>query len=108
MAISVALVIVAIYSCEDFVLTRILSTQWLVFVGRISYGIYIFQTSMIFLASKILHVTSTGPITLANGLSLLMLMAVLDVSLSWAHYHFVETRFLKLRDTGFLRSAASR
>ncbi len=34
MAISVALVIVAIYSCEDFVLTRILSTQWLVFVGR--------------------------------------------------------------------------
>ncbi len=96
MAVSVAMIIVAIYSRKEFLLTRVLSAKCLVFVGKISYGIYIFQTAMIFLAAKLLH-TPTRPTTVAGGLALLTLTVILDVSFAWAHYVFIEARFLGLR-----------
>jgi len=107
MAISVAFVIVAIYSRKEFLLTRMLSWPFLVSLGRISYGMYIFQSSMVYLGLTIMRLPWAPNVNLGKGLTLLVITAILDVGISWVHYQLIEKRVLSLRDSLSLRRATS-
>lgn len=65
-----------------------LTNPALVYVGRISYGVYLYQTPVIWFVSNDLGV---------EGLAGLLLSIALSIALAALSFHLIETRFLKPR-----------
>ncbi|MBB3175905.1 acyltransferase [Variovorax sp. Sphag1AA] len=80
----VGLIIMGIASMEQFWLTRLLKLRPFVFIGTISYSLYLWQQ---------LFLSEHSPVTL--GFPLNILQAIVAATLS---YWLIETPFLKLKD----------
>jgi peptidoglycan/LPS O-acetylase OafA/YrhL len=106
MATAVASVIVNLVRDPDAPLARLLSYKPLVRTGRISYGIYLFHTSVLFVGTRLLNVSHVEN----HGLRLAMLLAFVwcgSICVAQVHYSLLERRVMDWRDRWELRSCDS-
>jgi peptidoglycan/LPS O-acetylase OafA/YrhL len=106
MAAAVASVIVNLVRCPDAAFTRLLSCKPLVRTGRISYGIYLFHTSVLFVGTRLLNASHVEN----PGLRLAMLLAFVwcgSVCFAQVHYSLVERRVMDWRNRWELRTRDS-
>jgi len=97
--IGMSLILSSIMQNSLTVLKQILRGKALVYLGRISYGLYVFHFGLLALASRIctdyLHLPMYQPANTTLTLTLGLALAVFSSVLS---YHFVETPFLRLKE----------
>jgi peptidoglycan/LPS O-acetylase OafA/YrhL len=96
MSITSAGVILAIFLQPHSLLSRVLSLSPIVFVGKLSYGVYLFHGPMVGALVRGLHWQTRA----LSGLEeLIGFLATLigSIVLAYAHYHVIEKRFLALR-----------
>jgi peptidoglycan/LPS O-acetylase OafA/YrhL len=98
MAATSALLTVALFLQRESLLSRALSWSPLVFVGRISYGIYLFHGPVWHLVARVMHLSSGAVGTLPQELAAFSIVFAATVAIAWLHYQMVEQRFLALRD----------
>jgi len=77
---------------------RILSCSPLVFVGKISYGIYLFHDPVWRMVAELMHLRSEAVGTVPQEVIAIVAVWAISVGVAWLHYRFVETRFLALRE----------
>ncbi len=97
-AITVAFLIAGLVLQPDSYLARMLSLRPLVFVGKISYGMYLFHF-LVF--GFVYHLTHPRP-GLQPPLATLFIFALVlsgSVAVAWLHYAIVEKRCLAWRET---------
>jgi peptidoglycan/LPS O-acetylase OafA/YrhL len=72
-----------------------LENRFMDFIGKISYGIYIYHVLIIFYLSRFLHATSRD----SAGWYLLIFLSVMIISVvvSYFSYHYFEKKFLQLK-----------
>ena len=99
--IGMALIVFSLVSKPDFIPAKILSVSPFVFLGKISYGLYIYHTLSLFLVEKVL-VAATNRAIEENTLPLLFASFMLTIFLSVVSYYALEKGFLKLK-TRFTR-----
>jgi peptidoglycan/LPS O-acetylase OafA/YrhL len=81
-------------------LSRCLRASWLQWLGRYSYGMYVFQLPLVTLlpmsaAVSALHWQGLSP--LATGIAYVALMFVLTCTIAMASFHLLEKPFLNLK-----------
>jgi peptidoglycan/LPS O-acetylase OafA/YrhL len=99
-AASVGLLIGSLVLQPDSYVARLLSLRPLVFVGRISYGMYLFH---FFAFGCVYHLTHQRPgVAQPASITLLTFTMVLGTTIviAWLHYIAVEKRCLALRERG--------
>lgn len=74
-------------------LIRGLSSPFLVFFGRYSYGLYVIHHPLLFLKPESLSATASLP----SRLLFILLATVVSVALAWVSWHLWEKRFLQLK-----------
>jgi peptidoglycan/LPS O-acetylase OafA/YrhL len=105
MSTSVGMVVLSLFLQQDSWLSRSLSCTPIVFVGKISYGVYLFHMLVWQLTAHGLQIL-TGPITTGKQeFVAVVLVCGGSVAVAWAHYNLIERRFLALR--GRLRFGAA-
>lgn len=85
-----ALVIVDLVGGRHSLLAGVLATRPMVFVGRISYGLYLVHFPVYYIVEDLMPAASL-PVRLAVKVTVSLLLA-------WASFSLVEKRFLKLKD----------
>jgi peptidoglycan/LPS O-acetylase OafA/YrhL len=73
--------------------SKLLTSPWIISLGKVSYGLYLLHLSGLLLAKSLIHP--------ASGIALLATKAVgfiLTTILAFASYRFVESPFLRLKD----------
>ena len=75
---------------RDSLLAQVLATRPMVFVGKISYGLYLLHLPVYFAVEK---VTPDAPLVVRLGRKVGVSLALATMSFYW-----VEKRFLKLKD----------
>jgi peptidoglycan/LPS O-acetylase OafA/YrhL len=88
----------------DAPLLRVPLFSWLVYLGRISYGLYVFHLLALALMMNVLSVPVLG-IPLSFGLRV-TLSFLLTVALAIVSYSWLEKPFLKLKERFTYRRAA--
>lgn len=74
------------------------SAKWLEYLGKISYGIYLFHIFGIVLAVKIFSdVFHMQLMNIGELILLIFLTMLISISLGWASYHFFEKMFLRIK-----------
>lgn len=96
-ATSVAGVILAIFLQPRSWPARLLAFRPLVFVGKISYGIYLFHVLVILAVRRTLHLHGIHDPSVAAELTVLATTLAGSVMVAWLHYRYVESFFLSLR-----------
>jgi peptidoglycan/LPS O-acetylase OafA/YrhL len=91
-------VLIAAYACGNFLfnensLIKIRKPNVLHHLGKASYGIYMFNPVVVFLALKFFSAD-----TLNNYLTFLAAVHIVVIGLALASYHFFEMPFLKLKE----------
>jgi peptidoglycan/LPS O-acetylase OafA/YrhL len=102
-AFATGLVVAALFIQRESWLARLLSWGPLVYVGKVSYGIYLFHPFVIGAVERTLRLRGNGsaPAQLAVFFSALAGSTLV----AGLHFQYVETRFLKLRDRKAKRDA---
>ncbi len=98
MSLVVGLVIIAIWLGARGGITRFLAARAMVEIGRVSYGIYLFESIAIFAAGKIVKMECGQFLCLLRNFALVM---ILSVTIAEAHYRIVERRCMALRERLF-------
>jgi len=98
MAAGAAMLTIALCLQPRSRLSRFLSWRPLVFVGRISYGIYLFHELLWNALARLMNLRAHAIGTLSQELAALSIVLLGSVILAWVHYRVVEIRFLALRD----------
>lgn len=98
MSASAGLLIVALFLNEDSILSRLLSVRPIVFVGKISYGIYLFQEIIWSGYARTFHLSNQAIGTLPQEMTALVVVTSLSIIAAAIHYRIVERRFFSLRD----------
>jgi peptidoglycan/LPS O-acetylase OafA/YrhL len=96
MALASGTLLAAIFLRPECWLGRILATQPLVGIGRISYGIYLFHAPLLLAFEAKLGFYSNY-IEPRSYLAVLSTLTILSIAVAALHYHFIERRFLALR-----------
>jgi len=100
-ACTVTVLILALLAQPSSAVTRALSWQPLVSLGKVSYGVYLFHTLIAWLLLRAAH--SAGFVQ-AGGSPLIIFTIAAPLVLigtwivAWLHYRFVERRFMAMRD----------
>lgn len=95
-ALSVAVIIAALWMGGSCALTRVLASKPMVEIGKVSYGMYLFQFFTISAARHLIRETSSWACLLSW-----VIAAALLIGLAEIHFQTVETYFLSLRDRIF-------
>ena len=98
MSASAGLLIVALFLNGDSGLSRVLSGKFIVFVGKISYGIYLFHEIIWSAYARTFHLSDGTIGTLPQEATALVVVTILSVTAAALHYRIVEKRFFNLRD----------
>ncbi len=69
----------------------------MVFVGKISYGIYLFHDPVWRMIARLMHLSFEAVGTVPQEVTAIIAVWTISVGVAWLHYRFVETRFLALR-----------
>lgn len=94
MATAVAGVILALFARPNSALSIVLSRKPLVFVGRISYGVYLFHPLIWRIVRPHFGSWADPPAVRAMALPLVLALSVL---VAWLHYRYIEDYFLSIR-----------
>jgi peptidoglycan/LPS O-acetylase OafA/YrhL len=97
-AATTALFVIALFLQPRSWPARILSWSPMVFVGKISYGIYLFHDPVWRMVANLMHLRSEAVGTVPQELIATVAVWTISVGVAWLHYRFVETRFLALRE----------
>jgi peptidoglycan/LPS O-acetylase OafA/YrhL len=73
--------------------SRLLRSDWVVRLGKISYGLYMLHFIALLLVLDLLHPPWGWKLLAAKGLGL-----AVTVALAWASYRWIESPFLRLKD----------
>jgi peptidoglycan/LPS O-acetylase OafA/YrhL len=98
MSLAVGLVIIAIWLGARGSVTRFLAWAPMVEIGRVSYGIYLFESIAIFAVGKIVNMEADKFLGLVWSFALVM---ALSLTLAELHYRIVERRCMALRERLF-------
>jgi len=97
LAITIFLAAVLARSLKPGILQRMFSADWLRWVGRISFGIYIFHALFLNLYTAItLRLVPVSRGMMFNGIRWLI-AAACTVALAWLSFNFMEQPFLRLK-----------
>jgi peptidoglycan/LPS O-acetylase OafA/YrhL len=97
MSIATSMVVLSIFLQQHSWLARSLSWRPLVFIGKISYGVYLFHMLVWHLVAHGLHKFSGPLITGPQNFAAVVLVLGGSVVVAWLHYNMVERHFLALR-----------
>jgi peptidoglycan/LPS O-acetylase OafA/YrhL len=97
MSASVGLVVLSLFLQQNSWLSRCLSWRPIVFVGKISYGVYLFHMLVWQLVGHGLEITTGSLSSGKQELAAVVLVWTGSVAVAWLHYSFVEQPFLALR-----------
>jgi peptidoglycan/LPS O-acetylase OafA/YrhL len=97
MAVATAAVLLAVLLRPQSLLARGLGWRPMVFVGRISYGIYLFHDPLWNALARVMGLGSGRVGTLPQEIVALLVTFFGSVALAWAHFVIVEKRFLAWR-----------
>jgi peptidoglycan/LPS O-acetylase OafA/YrhL len=98
MSVAAGLVIIAIWLGARGGVTRLLAWTPIVEVGRVSYGIYLFESIAIFAVGKVVNMEADRFLWLVRSFALVM---ALSLTLAELHYRIVERRCMALRERLF-------
>jgi peptidoglycan/LPS O-acetylase OafA/YrhL len=98
MSASAGLLIVALFLNEDSILSRLLSTRPMVFIGKISYGIYLFHEIIWSAYARTFHLSDGVVGTLLQEITAVAVVTLLSITAAALHYRIIERRFFSLRD----------
>jgi peptidoglycan/LPS O-acetylase OafA/YrhL len=96
MSLAVGMVVLSLFLQQNSWLARSLSCRPLVFIGKISYGIYLFHMLVWHLVGHSLPEIGSLSSGYTN-LGAVLLVLCGSVIVAWLHYNMVERRFLALR-----------
>jgi peptidoglycan/LPS O-acetylase OafA/YrhL len=97
-AVAAASVILAVFLRPKSMLARFLSWPPMVFVGKISYGIYLFHDFLWDALARLMGLEFGKVGTLPQELTALLLVFFGSIAIAWIHFVMVEKRFLAWRD----------
>ena len=103
MAISTGSIVWALFKQPECWLAKGLSLRHMVSVGKVSYGVYLFQTLIVGLIAGALHMQHQAPVSVSKGFTALALAWFITVIFAKFHYRFVERKFLDLRNSDWFR-----
>jgi peptidoglycan/LPS O-acetylase OafA/YrhL len=106
MSLAVGMIITAIWLGARGGVARFLASAPMVEIGRVSYGIYLFESIAIFVADRMINLGCGRIACLGKDFALVL---VLSMTLAELHYRIVERRIMALRERIFaprLRSTA--
>jgi peptidoglycan/LPS O-acetylase OafA/YrhL len=103
MSLMVGVIITAIWLGARGGVTRFLACAPMVEIGRVSYGIYLFESIAIFVAGKMITMECVRFACILKDFAVVMF---LSLALAELHYRFVEQRCMALRDRLFDRRPA--
>ncbi len=98
MAVTTAAVILALFLQPESMLSRCLSWPPMVFIGKISYGIYLFHEPFWMALARVMGLRFEAVGTLPQEIVAVTLVFAASIALAWGHFEIVEKRFLALRD----------
>jgi peptidoglycan/LPS O-acetylase OafA/YrhL len=99
-AAATALFVIALFLQPQSWPARILSWPAMVFVGKISYGIYLFHDLVWRAVARLMHLRFEAIGTISQEVTAIVAVWTISVGVAWLHYRFVETKFLALRERG--------
>jgi peptidoglycan/LPS O-acetylase OafA/YrhL len=108
MSFTAGLVVLALFLQPQSLLSRLLSLSPIVFVGRISYGIYLFHDIIWNAYARTFHLSNGAVGTIPQELLALIVVWFASIGVAWVHYVLVERRFLDWRDKLERRNGQSR
>jgi peptidoglycan/LPS O-acetylase OafA/YrhL len=94
-------VVIALFLQPRAWLARALSWSPLVFVGKISYGVYLFHVVVMTALWGVLGLPDLTYVPLSTELVHIAVVFAGTVAVAWAHYRLVETPFLAMRERPF-------
>jgi peptidoglycan/LPS O-acetylase OafA/YrhL len=97
-ALSVGAVVVALFLQRDSWSSRLLSLPPLVFVGKLSYGVYLFHLLVWNGVAFTMGLRGIIEGSLIIEFFAVSLVCGISVLVAWIHYNLVEVRFLSLRE----------
>jgi len=97
-AVTTAAVVLAVFFQPESLLARCLAWPPMVFVGKISYGIYLFHDPLWDALGRLMGLRFGQVGTLPQEIAALLLVFFGSVALAWIHFVVVEKRFLGWRD----------
>ena len=95
---AVGLVIISIWLGARGTVTRFLAWSPMIEIGRVSYGIYLFESIAIFAVGRIVNMERDQFLCLVRNFALVM---ALSLALAELHYRIVERRCMALRERLF-------
>jgi peptidoglycan/LPS O-acetylase OafA/YrhL len=98
MAGAAGLLIVALFLNGDSIWSRLLAKKPLVFIGKISYGIYLFHEIIWSAYARLFHLSDAAIGSLPEEIAALTIVTGLSIMAAALHYRFIEMRFFRLRD----------
>ena len=107
MSLAAGIIIAAIWLGARCGVTRILASAPMVEIGRVSYGIYLFESIAIFGVGRVLNMECGQPGCLTKVFAAVLITSLI---IAESHYRLVERRCMALRERLFaprLRPAAS-
>lgn len=81
--------IVSVYFQPMSLVSRVLATRPFVWVGRISYGLYIFHYIVIRIVARLLNILAP-PYSISRNLAAWFLVAVISAAIATVHYQLIE------------------
>lgn len=97
-ALGVGTLVMALFLHQRSWPARLLSWAPVAYVGKVSYGIYLFHPFAIGLSIRAAHFIGLGQPNFLQRVALFPVALVASTLLAGLHYRYVESHFLKLRD----------
>jgi len=97
-AVSVGMLIMALFLQPMSWPSRLLSWRPMVFIGKVSYGIYLFHPFAWAIAGRALRLHDRVQESLLASLLAFASTVALSTLIAWLHYRLIERRFLALRE----------
>jgi peptidoglycan/LPS O-acetylase OafA/YrhL len=75
-----------------------LEKKWANFIGRISFGLYVYHPIMIYFLSRVIYFEE---VILMNYLIVYSSVISLTIAVSWISYNYLESYFLRIKDSRY-------
>ena len=95
--LGMSFILSAVMQGNIWLLSTLFKNKILGYLGKISYGLYVYHVACIWLAQKIIETVISPERLLVHPLSILLLALTITILISMLSYHFLEKPFLRLK-----------